>query len=131
MVTAENCINLIKEKFPKFCSYWDMYIQDFGADLGLTIQMLSFGRYVLDVIKSNNEDEIIRVFEFVEFLFLNGDETVQNAVATGFLEYLMNKSPEEVKFSTFYKYMGENAIGYCRAWDEFNGAKTEGLWDKE
>ncbi len=130
-ITGEKCIELMKEVFQKFSAYWESYVQDFGSDQGLTIQMLPFCEYAIDVIKSDNEVEIKKIFDFIEFLLCNGDESVQNAMTTSFLEYLMSKDPDEIKFSKFAKYLGENTIAYCKAWDKFTGVKTEGLWETE
>ncbi len=93
--------------------------------------MMPFEEYAIDTIKSDDEVEIKKIFDFVEFLLCNGNESVQNAIATSFLEYLMSKDPDELNFSKFAKYLGENAIGYCRAWDKFTGIRTEGLWEEE
>lgn len=131
IVTGNKCIELMKEKFPQFLPYWEAYVRNFGEDLGLTIQMLPFGKYSIDVIKSNDETEIKNIFIFVEFLLCNGDESVQTAMTTSYLEYLISKDLDEIKFSKFAKFLGENAIGYCRAWDKFTGVRTEGLWEKE
>lgn len=128
-ITAERCIELIKEKFPGFLSYWKAYIRDFGADNGLHIQMLPFDEYTIDTIKSNNKAEIEKIFNFVEFLLCNGDDYVQTAITTSYLEYLMSKDPDEIQFASFVKYLGENSKGYCRAWDKFTGVKTKGLWE--
>lgn len=130
-ITAVNFINLIKEKFPKFIAYWESYISEWGLDEGLTIQMLPFSDYAIDVIKSNDENEIKRVFDFVEFLLCNGDESVTYAITTSFLEYLLSHDPDEIQFSKFSRYLGENTVNYCKAWDKFTGIKTEGLWDNE
>ena len=127
-ITGEKCIELMKEKFPKFLSYWKSYIRDHGSDLGLTIQMMPFEEFTIDVIKSNDELEVKKIFDFVEFLLCNGDESVQNVITTSFLEYLMSKDPDEIQFTSFAKYLGKNSIGYCRAWDKFTGVKTKGIW---
>src|ERR1700733_1912519 len=104
-VTSENCIELIKKKFPNFIPYWESYTTEFGSDLGLTVQLIPFEEYTLDKIKSNDQIEIEKIFEFVEWLLCNGDELVQNAIATGFLEYLLSKDPDEINFSKFFKYL--------------------------
>jgi hypothetical protein len=127
-ILAERCIELIKESFPKFPPYWESFIRDFGSDPGLIFQMLPFEEYTIDAIKANDEVEIKKIFDFIEFLLCNGDDYVQTAITTGFLEYLMNKDPDEIKFSKFVQYLGKNSIEYCRAWDKFTGLKTEGLW---
>jgi hypothetical protein len=128
MISDENCIELLKEKFPKFVPYWESY-KDFAWDLGLTIRLIPFGDYVIDVIKSDNQEEIKRIFDFVEFLLINGDESVQTCITTGFLEHLLSEDPEQIQFKTFAKFLGPNSISYCKAWDEFCGMRTEGLWD--
>jgi hypothetical protein len=130
-INEENCIELIKQTFPTFLPYWESYIRDSGPDLGLTIQMLPFGKYTIDIIHSNNAIGIKKIFDFVEYLLHEGDDDVQTAITTSFLEYLMSKDPDEIQFSKFAKYLGENSIGYCRAWDKFTGVKTKGLWEDE
>ena len=130
-ITAEHCIELMKENFPKFRPYWGSYLMDFGSDLGLTIQMLPFCEYTIDTVKSNDEIEVKKIFDFVEFLLCNGDDSVQTAMTTSYLEYLMSKDPDEIKFSKFAKFLGEKSIVYCKAWDKFTGVRTEGLWDDE
>ena len=130
-ITDENCISLIREKFPKFVPYWESFVSCWGGNQGLTVQMLPLCEFVVDVIKTNDQIEIKAIFDFVEFLICNGDESVKDAITTSVLEYLLSKDPDEIKFSKFSKLLGENTIGYCRAWDEFTGVKTNGLWGNE
>ena len=130
-ITEKKCIDLIKETFPDFISYWENYIQEHGPDDGITIQMMPFEDYTIDVIKSNNTIEIIKIFNLVEFIICHGNESVQNAITTSYLEYLMSKDPEEIQFIHFAKYLGKNCREYCKAWDEFTGVRTKGLWEEE
>lgn len=128
-ISEKRCIELMKETFPKFLPYWESYIKKNGSDDGITIQMLPFGKYTIEVIKSNNEIEIKKIFGFVEFLLCNGNDFVQTAITTSYLEYLMSHDPDEIQFASFVKYLGENSKEYCRAWDKFTGVKTKGLWE--
>ena len=130
-ISKEECIELIKEKFPEFIPYWEKFIRDFDSEEGIIIQMIPFEEYTLDRMKSHDESELKRIFDLVEFFFCNGDEKVKNAMSTGFLEYLLSQDPDVIKFNTIVKYLGEQSIGYCRAWDRFNGIRTEGLWDEK
>lgn len=130
-ITDENLISLLKEKFPDFIPYWESYVEYWGINQGLTIQITPFSDYVVDVIKSKNEDEIKHVFDFIEFSICNGDESVQTTMTTSFLEDLLSRAPTEINFSTFAKYLGEESKEYCKAWDKFCGMRTEGLWDDE
>ncbi len=90
---------------------------------------MPFSDYVIDVIKANKLSELKEIFDFVEFLLRNGDDTVQAAITTGFLEDLIDKDPKEIQFKYFCHLLGKNTLNYCRAWNEFNNFKTEGLWE--
>ena len=126
-ITQYNLINLIKEKFPKFILYWEIYVNKWGSDMGLGNDLGPFFDYVVNEIKSENYNEIEKIFKFVEFLMCNGDELVQTVIATCFLEDLLNKDPDEIQFIKFSKYLGKNSIDHLRAWNEFQGTYTEGL----
>ena len=130
-ITDENLISLLKEKFPDFIPYWKPYVEYWGMDQGLTIQITPFSEYVLDVIKSKKESELEDIFDFVEFLICNGNDSVQTTMTTSFLEDLLSRAPTEINFSTFAKYLGKESKEYCKAWDRFCGMRTEGLWDDE
>lgn len=130
-ITEEQCLDLLKEKFPKFIPYRDAYVTCWETTHGVLALMGPFSEYAIGVIKANNTAEIENILDCAEFLLCNGDQLVQNAVATVFLEDLMNKDPDEIKFGSICKYLGKNSIDYCRAWDEFCGMRTEGLWDDE
>ena len=128
-ITGETCIPLLQKTFPNFLSYWQTYIDSWGDDLGLTIHMMPFADYIVDVIKTGTEADLEKIFQCIEFLLNNGDSYVQDAVATGLLEDLLSRSPDEINFRNFVHHLGTHTIEYCKAWDEFTGVKTEGLWD--
>ena len=128
-ILSENLISIIKDRFPKFIPYWNSFVESFGLDEGITIQMIPFSLYAIDVIKENNKLEIKQIFDFVEFLLVHGDDLTQTAITTSFLEHLLAKDPAEIKFADFVDLMGRNAIEYCKAWDEFTGIRTKGLWE--
>ncbi len=130
IITLEECKNLLKEKFPKFIPYWEAEISLWG-DEGILALFAPFASYAVEVIKTNNPSQLKNIFDYIEFLLSEGDESVKNGVATVFLEDLMNKDPAEFKFKTICHYLGEKSLGYCRAWDKFCGVRTEGLWDDE
>lgn len=118
----------MNEKFPGFRPYWESFVRNGGLDDGLTFQVIPFGDYAIDIVKSNNEIEAKKIFDFIDFLLYNGDQSVGDAIATGLLEHLMHKDPVEFNFSKFVPYLGSHAIVYCRAYDKLTGVKTEGLW---
>lgn len=68
------------------------------------------------------------VFDVAERLMVEGDNEVKDAVATCFLENLLNvASAGRIDASKFVDLLGPESRAYCRAWDEFTGVHTEGL----
>ena len=127
-ITKNNCIEVLKQEFPKSISYWVKFGSDLDTEDGIIFALIPFEQYTIDVIKANDKSEMKRIFDFVEYLVSEADNAVQTAMTTGYLEYLMNE-PEEIQFKTIVKYLGNNSIEYCKAWDKFTGVKTEGLWN--
>lgn len=129
-ITLEECKKLLKEKFPNFIPYWEDEISLWG-DEGILALFAPFARYTIEVIETNNHTQLKNIFDCIEFLLCEGDESVKNGVATVFLEDLMNQDPNEINFSSICPYLGKDSLEYCRAWDKFCGVKTKGLWDDE
>lgn len=97
--------------------------------------------YVVDELIKKHENitqEELEIYKFIEQVrnnysgFPEGSEEFDfdNAACVCFLEDLQNiASTGEIKYSRFIPYLGEKSKEYCRAWDEFTGVKSEGLWD--
>lgn len=130
-ITEDRCMEMIIEKLPNVSAYLEKFNEDFGPDMGITIQMIPFAEYTVDALRKEDDTELKKIFELVEFLLDNGNEAVKDAMATGYLECLMHKDPDKIKFRGFVKFMGSHSIEYCRAWDEFTGCRTDGLWDEK
>lgn len=131
MISKEGCMQLIFEKFPGFQSYWDIYKQWWGDDeSGFHNDISEFSHYIKDLLKEKkcNPEKLKEIFGFSEYLILNGDDDVKNALCTCFLENILNQTPSEINPDQFVPYLGQESREYCKAWDEFTGVKTEGLW---
>lgn len=131
-ITEEQFSILLKEKFPKFSPHWEAHIAYWADDAEKMIPMwYPFSDYAIEVIKANDANEIKNILDFAELMLCEGNQSVQDGIATVFLEHLLAKDSDEIKFSTICKYLGKNSIEYCKAWDNFCGVRTEGLWDDE
>jgi hypothetical protein len=152
-VSSLECIKIILINFPAFKEHWLAYLDDWrdpsdddrpGKVLeltdfaqranglpGIVSDLSEFANYVTALIEQGDVNilYLYEIFVFIEFLMLNGDEDVKTATATGFLEAMLNVTPEKIKASTYVPYLGKESIAYCKAWDRFTGVKTEGLWD--
>jgi hypothetical protein len=121
---------LLKEKFPEFIPFWESETSLWG-DEGILALFAPFSSYTIEVIKTNNAPQLKKIFDCVEFLLSEGDQSVKSGVATVFLEDLMKQDPADFAFKTICPYLGKNSLGYCRDWDEFCGVRTDGLWTDE
>jgi hypothetical protein len=122
---------MILQEFPEWekSAAWEEHCEFWGEDeAGVYGEMSSFRWFVWeDVIESN--DPIYppaRVFDFMEKLLVEGDQDMQNLVATGFLEGIMSCADESRNYQ-WVDLLGPESRAYCKAWDDFCGCKTPGL----
>lgn len=94
----------------------------------LTLVMCMLGRSLTSRAQPCTETEFKGVFDLVEVAITQGEESVQNAIATGFLESLQSESDAgRFDFRSVAHLLGQETVNYCRAWDSFTGCNTRGL----
>jgi hypothetical protein len=141
MVLPNEATKTVIDKFPDLqkSDHWEYYLEvdynDTRADLRCCRIMVTLGGYVEDILNSSvihteKKQEIKEIFSLIEFFMVKGNQDVQDAAATCFLENLINSASwGPLKPESFLCYLGPESKKYCKAWDEFTGVKTEGLWD--
>ena len=140
MVLPNEATKTVIDKFPGLQKsiYWEgcyLYVDYNGEkDLECCGIMTALSMYVRDIMNTSlsaeKVQEIKEIFLLIEFFISGGNQSVQNAAATCFLENLINATSwGTLKPETFLCYLGPESKKYCKAWDEFTGVKTEGLWD--
>jgi hypothetical protein len=97
--------------------------------------MTVLGRYVEEKLNKpldvTGKKEIKNIFNLIERLIKQGNNIVKDAANTCFLENLINyTSAGRLEPEQFIHYLGPESKAYCKAWDEFTGVKTPGLWDE-
>jgi len=126
MIIPEQCMPLILERFPGFEGRWREHLESWGGKpRRLCGDMTTFSFHIRDLVAQHELDTLPAVFTLIEEWMVHGDEMVRTAVATCFLENLLNL---EVEPKCFVPLLGPVSREYCRAWDESTGVKTEGLW---
>lgn len=126
MITAAECISMLLDRFPGFVPAWKQYLADWeGAPAGACTYMTAFSHYVYDLIAGGPREELQAIFAVAETLMVDGDEETQTAAATCFLENLQNR---EAPPEHWVHLLGPASQEHCRAWDEFTGVRTPGLW---
>lgn len=143
IITQQNCIDILLEHFPNSKPFFSRSLQEnipeeFDENYeplqkkSLHGEMSEFSDYVSELLQKNTDPQYIKnIFNFMEYLLSEGDDMVQNAVATCFLENILNITPRDIKPQTYVPFLGKQSREYCKAWDKFTGVFTPGLWDDE
>lgn len=129
MISRDTCMQVILNNVPEFqerwgehLSYWD------GEPAGLCNDMAAFCSFTINQINKGQTQKLQMIFDLIEHLMVNGDQDVKNAVATCFLENLLNSvSSGKLSSLTFVPLLGPESRKHCLAWDEFTGVHTDGL----
>jgi hypothetical protein len=117
---------LCENKFLKIA--FDEVYSDWKPDIPpITTVMSVLGDAIMLNEMEFTEKEYTDIFDRIERLLINGNDSVKNAIATGLLETLLHSSKTEVA-SNFTIFIGKRSKEYCIAWDEFTGVKTFGLY---
>jgi hypothetical protein len=87
----------------------------------------AFSHHIADILKTTEQPQLESVFRYVE-ICMNDNDDVGRAAATCFLENVMNRTPELIDPGQFVPLLGPKSKDYCRAWDQFCGVRTAGLW---
>lgn len=132
MIRADDCITLILKEIPEFSAHWADHLNYWNDDQpGLCINFSAFSHFTIELIQKKQENVLKRIFDLVERLMVEGDQTVQEAVATCFVEDLINAVPDEIDSRTFVHLLGDETRDYVKGWDDFTGVKTPGLYSDD
>ncbi|MFH0290417.1 hypothetical protein ACGRSR_22670 [Vibrio owensii] len=128
-MTGKEVIKSLLIIVPEFMAEWEEYLDYWdGEDAGLSNDFAEFASYFIENIDEISTQKRLQVFILVENCFLNGDYAVKDAIATCFLEVLLNAtSSQQIESSKFVDLLGFESKKYCRQWDKFTGCKTKGL----
>jgi len=142
IIHKDNCVDLILQEFPQSIPFFSSQQIDEIQDVNefceqpqrksLHGEMAEFSDYVSELLQNDTESQYIKdIFTFMEYLLAEGDDMVQNTVATCFLENILNRTPLDIQPHTFVPYLGKLSREYCKAWDSFTGVYTSRLWEEE
>jgi len=138
MVFEHDCAEIIAQKFPEFMTskQWTedvLYWKKINHKPGLCGIFASFGDFTEGLLNMEpNSPLLVKIFDFIEMLMCEGDQTVGDCAATCFLENLINYAGHgSVQASSFIPLLGPKSRDYCKGWDKFTGVQTPGLWQSK
>ena len=128
MISKEECMNMVLQRVPQFSERWQAHLNYWQREqAGLCLDIAEFAHFVIDLIKGRQTEDLPGIFDIIEELMVDGDENVRTAVATCFLENLLNLVPDRLPPERFVHLLGPASRTYCIAWDTFTGIPTPDL----
>lgn len=92
-----------------------------------TVGLGALGAALVSAERDIDDEALDRIAACVEGFLSVSDENGE-AVATGFLEAISNRSEASaVSVERIVRHLGERAAAYIRAWDGFTGVATPGI----
>jgi hypothetical protein len=111
-------------RFPGFEDLWLAHLDYWeGEPAGLCNDMAEFAVYVGSLLQENTRTpELETIFAHAESLLADGSDEVKDAVATCFLENIVNTiGPDTGWRDLFAGLLGPKSRAYCNDWDAFTG----------
>lgn len=141
MVLPNEATKILINEFPniKKTEDWKSYYLVVNPDedpSNIHALMTVLTDYAINVLNEtkktgDSKKEEKKLFGLIENFIKEGDFNVRDAASTCFLENLINRASwGDLSPNQFIPYLGSKSKAYCKAWDEFTGVKTPGLWDE-
>ncbi len=123
MIHAKESMGLVVEAAPDFIPILVAHRSKWTEEENShSMEVSEFSRHVVRLITEDRKKNLAPIFSVIEQLMTEGDDEVKDAVATCFLENLINRaSSGEFDRSELVPLLGPNSRAYCEAWDEFCG----------
>lgn len=129
MIAQDRCMEEIVAAVPEFGPAWQAHLAYWDDEAaGLSNDVTEFAGFFVDSADTLPEERRREILALAERLLEEGDEAVKDAVATCFLETLLNAaSGGEIAAERFVPHLGPQSRAFCRAWDEYTDVRTPGL----
>ena len=132
MIEANNLIAFLVQSYPPVRDQLVKTVDDWLGDDGNTrpcMVMSAVGWLVEERLGKGEYEGADRLFDLVDRILIEGSPALREAASTCFLENLMNRA-ESLDPQLYVPLLGPASREYCRAWDEFAGVKTAGLYEE-
>ncbi len=119
-------LEVLKE-IPEFSIDWEEYLKvgeySIGNTPGPTCDFGALGHFTVKKLQEENQNTILikRIFDLIEKFIVEGNDLVQTAATTGFLEAIDHSIPDCIQVSDFKSYLGRESLAYLREYDKFMG----------
>ncbi|MCX6219080.1 hypothetical protein [Spirosoma sp.] len=127
--TQENCMDEVLKAVPGFQERWQEHVDYWeGEPAGLVLDMIELAAYTNEQLENKENNDLEAIFQLMENMLNTGSDEVKNAVATGFLESVINPVTADTEYLPLLTtLLGEKSRAYCREWLSFSGAQLPDL----
>lgn len=120
MIDRDKAFDILTSTFPELRSRWTNYIQEYSDYASDRIDYVDIGQiidFVVEKVKSGNQDGLTNFFDQVEAILSNGDDYTKELIVIGLLEGIQNVS-------------GWDKVDYHKGFDQWLKPKTKEAWDQ-
>ncbi|HEY9832053.1 MAG TPA: hypothetical protein V6D26_15820 [Stenomitos sp.] len=111
-----------RESWQEHLDYWE------GQPAGLVMDMIELATYVNNQLSNQENHDLENIFRLMETMLNEGTEEVKDAVATGFLESVINPVTKDTEYlPLLVSLLGEKSRAYCQEWLKFSGGELPNL----
>ena len=93
-MNEQDAISTLRERLPEFAPDIDEHFADFGGELLFHVLMGALARFYVRVVRRDPHLER-RFWMTVDWLWMHGDDRVQNAIGVSLIEWFAWGSPEQ------------------------------------
>ena len=87
MYKYEEAITILVDRFPNLKSIYELD-KDYYENLPYIFYESEFVKFIIETVKFNNRETLIKIFEFVENMLKNGDKEFKNLIEVAVIESL-------------------------------------------
>ena len=127
--TQDNCMEEVLKVVPCFRESWQEHLDCWdGKSAGLILDMIELAAYTNQLFLRNEADELKNLFSLVETMQNEGTQDVKDAIATGFLESIVNPVTKDTAYlPLLVSLLGEKSRAYCKEWLKLSGEELPGI----
>jgi hypothetical protein len=124
-IQAENAIEIMKTTSETLANTHIHLVQDWMPDdPPLTLVFSNMARSLKTIEETSDKVGLASIFHRLEQLMISGSEDVKAAVATGFLEAILDMiSSGTLNRDAIFSVIGSESMRYCKAYSAYLGTE--------
>ena len=106
MYIYREAIKLLIDQFPEMKNIFEAEKEEY-FDVPYVFYESVFTRYIMTKLRGEEWQEVQKIFDFVEDMFLNGDSEIKNLVGVAIVESIFFEKDFKELYPVILKYCGE------------------------